>query len=269
MAANPSDGLTVGAGHGRLHLDQLAVGAPSAVRRLPAAPKLAGLFAFVTVVAVTPRWAVGALVADAALVVALVVIARVPALVVLRRLVALAPFLAFALTLPLIGTGEQVDVGPVALSVDGLWAMWNLVAKATIGATAAIVLTATTPVPDIVRGLEDLRFPRVIVAIVAFMVRYLELVADQLGRTRLAMTARAHDPRWLWQIRPIASSVGSLFVRTYERGERVHLAMAARGFEATMPVTGWVTPIRRSDVVVALLPAVAASTFAITIVVGT
>ena len=49
------------------------------------------------------------------------------------------------------------------------------------------------------------------------------------------MTARCHDPRWLWQARPLASSVGVLFVRSYERGERVHQAMLARGFTGTMP----------------------------------
>jgi cobalt/nickel transport system permease protein len=49
------------------------------------------------------------------------------------------------------------------------------------------------------------------------------------------MVARAHDPRWLWQAKPIASAAGALFVRSYERGERVHAAMLARGFNGTIP----------------------------------
>jgi cobalt/nickel transport system permease protein len=123
-----------------------------------------------------------------------------------------------------------------SLSVDGVWATWNIVAKATLGATASIVLSATTAVPDLLHGLTRLRVPRVPVAIVAFMVRYLDLLAaDQLRRMRTAMTARCHDPRWLWQARPIASSAGVLFVRSYERGERVHQAMQARGYTGTMP----------------------------------
>ncbi|HRE03653.1 MAG TPA: CbiQ family ECF transporter T component, partial [Ilumatobacteraceae bacterium] len=42
-------------------------------------------------------------------------------------------------------------------------------------------------------------------------------------------------PRWLWQARPIAASLGTLFVRSYEHGERVHLAMLSRGFTGSMP----------------------------------
>jgi cobalt/nickel transport system permease protein len=50
------------------------------------------------------------------------------------------------------------------------------------------------------------------------------------------MIARGYDPRWLSQARPIASSAGALFVRSYERGERVHAAMLARGFTGEMPM---------------------------------
>jgi cobalt/nickel transport system permease protein len=113
--------------------------------------------------------------------------------------------------------------------------MWNILAKASIGATASIVLSATTRVPDVLTGLTRLRVPRVLVAIIAFMMRYLDLLVRQLGRMRTSMTARCHDPRWLWQVKPIASSAGALFVRSYERGERVHQAMLARGYTGTMP----------------------------------
>jgi cobalt/nickel transport system permease protein len=67
------------------------------------------------------------------------------------------------------------------------------------------------------------------------MIRYLELISDELGRMRIAMTSRGYDPRWITQARPIASSAGALFIRTYERGERVHAAMVARGFTGEMP----------------------------------
>ena len=72
-------------------------------------------------------------------------------------------------------------------------------------------------------------------AIVGFMVRYLDLLVEQVHRTRQAMAARCHEPRWLWQSRPLASSMGVTFVRSYERGERVHQAMLARGYAGTMP----------------------------------
>jgi cobalt/nickel transport system permease protein len=113
--------------------------------------------------------------------------------------------------------------------------MWNILAKAVLGACVSIVLTATTEIPEIIRGMGILRVPALFTSIAMFMVRYLELIAAELKRTRLAMTSRGYDPRWLTQAAPIASAAGALFVRSYERGERVHAAMLSRGFTGTMP----------------------------------
>ena len=51
----------------------------------------------------------------------------------------------------------------------------------------------------------------------------------------VARQSRGYDPRWLWQARAVASSAGTLFVRSFERGERVHLAMVSRGYAGAMP----------------------------------
>jgi cobalt/nickel transport system permease protein len=108
--------------------------------------------------------------------------------------------------------------------------------KALLGASVSILLTATTEIPDIIRGLSVLRVPPLFISITTFMIRYLELIVDELGRVRVAMASRGYDPRWISQARPIASSAGALFVRSYERGERVHAAMLARGYTGEMPV---------------------------------
>ncbi len=244
-------------GTGRV--DGLAVPGDSPVHRLDAAAKLAGLVGFVVIVAVTPRRAVGLFVVDAALVVAAVVVAGIPARVMLTRLVAVVPFVAFAFALPFIGSGPQVDVAGVSMAAEGLWAAWGIVAKALLGAAASILVVATTSLPELLRGLGRLRMPAVMVAIVAVMVRYVDLVADQLARMRRAMTARGHDPRWFWQARPIASSVGTLFVRSYERGERVHLAMVARGFDGHLPPVDPPAPASRVAPVWAAVPALVAA----------
>ena len=62
-----------------------------------------------------------------------------------------------------------------------------------------------------------------------------DVILGELGRMRRAMLARGHDPRWFWQIGPLATGAGALFIRSYERGERVHQAMLSRGFDGTMP----------------------------------
>ena len=68
------------------------------------------------------------------------------------------------------------------------------------------------------------------VGIASFMVRYGEVLAGDLRRMRIARLSRGDDPRWLWQVRGIARTAGALFVRSYERGERVYVAMLARGY---------------------------------------
>ncbi len=235
----------------------LHVHGTSPVHRLAPQAKLLGLVGFVIVVAATPRHLVLAFVLDACIVVAVMALARLKPRTVLTRLGAITPFVAFALLLPFIGQGPRSEVFGVSLSSEGLWAMWNVMAKASLGASAGIILTATTPIPDIITGMSRLRVPATFVAIVAFMFRYLDLALDGYTRMRRSMLARGHDPRWLWQARPIASSTGTLFVRTYERGERVHDAMLARGFTGTMPELAPADP-RPYQWVPGLLPAVLA-----------
>jgi cobalt/nickel transport system permease protein len=100
-----------------------------------------------------------------------------------------------------------------------------------------LTLAATTEPQAMVRGLERLRLPNTMVQIMSFMVRYLEVVGDDLRRQQIALASRgfsARDPRQ-WPV--LARSIGSLFIRSYERGERVHLAMLSRGYTGRIPPT--------------------------------
>ena len=216
----------MGAGHAHA----LYVHEHSPVHRLAPESKLVAAFVFVFAAAVTPREAIWAFLIYAAALGALIILAKLPVRFVLARLLVVVPFIAFAFLVPFIASGEQVEVLGVSVSRAGLWGTWNIVTKATIGATVSIVLAATTEIPEMLRGMAVLKVPAPLTAIAMFMVRYLELVAGELGRMRVAMTARGYDPRWLWQARPIAASAGALFIRSYERGERVHAAMLARGY---------------------------------------
>lgn len=224
----------MGAGHAHA----LYVHEHSPVHGLAPEAKLVAALGLVVCVAITPREAVWAFVAYAVSIGILAAVSRVPPGFLAVRLSAVVPFVLFALFIPFIGSGERIDVWSLSLSVDGLWGMWNILAKAVLGASVSIVLTATTEIPDIIRGMGRLKVPALFTSIAMFMVRYLELIAEELRRTRVAMISRGYDPRWLWQARPIASSAGALFVRSYERGERVHEAMLSRGFSGTMPNLG-------------------------------
>lgn len=192
---------------------------------------LVGVLAVVT----TPTRAVWAFGMHTAVLVAAAVLARLPLRTLARRMTIEVPFLAFAALMPFAGRDPHVHVAGVALSRAGLWSAWGIAARGTLGVGASVVLAATTTVPDLLDGLRRLRVPALLVATVGFMVRYAEVLTGELHRMRIARLSRGADPRWLWQGRAVAASAGALFVRSYERGERVQLAMAARGFDGSFP----------------------------------
>jgi cobalt/nickel transport system permease protein len=237
----------------------------TAVHRLAPQCKVAALLAFVVAVALVPYRHAWPYAIDAGLLAAVVVASRTPPSLLARRLVVEIPFVAFVLVLPFIAQGPQVDVLGVGVARDGLWAAGGIAAKATLAVLATGVLAATTPVPEIVAGLERMRAPRQLTAIGGFALRYLQLVLDELGRLRNARIARGDDPRWLWQARTAARCAGALAVRCLQRGERVHAAMLARGYEGRMPATGLEAPARPLAWAAALaLPAIAvAATIAV------
>ena len=200
------------------------------LHRAPARTKLLALIAFALVVVATPREWFFAFAVYGALVITVLAMGRVPILIVLKRMVIEVPFLVFALLMPLIAEGPRIDVWGMSLSIAGLWGAWGLLVKATLAVLASIALISTTEPRRIVLALEQLRLPRQLTSIMGFMLRYLDLIVDEGSRMRTARAARgfvASGPRG-WQI--IATGVGGLFVRAHGRGERVHLAMLARGY---------------------------------------
>jgi cobalt/nickel transport system permease protein len=198
--------------------------------------KLAATLLFVAAVVATPREAIWAFGGHAILLAVVAAAGRLPPGFIARRLLIEIPFLLFALALPFVGRGERVDVFWFSLSREGLWGAWNILAKATLGAGASIVLAGTTQVPDLLRGFERLRMPQVLVSIMGFMIRYLDVVIGELQRMRIALRSRGYEPRMIGEARALAAAAGTLFIRSYERGERVYLAMLSRGFTGRMPV---------------------------------
>lgn len=223
-------------GHAGGHaVDGLHVPGDSVLHRLPAQTKVVAAVLLVCVVVATPARAWPALVAYPLLVLALARSAGLPGRTVLRRMVVEVPFVVFALLLPLVATGPRVDVLGVPLAVAGLVGGAVLLLKATTGVLVGIVLASTTRARDLLSGLERLRLPATLLAIASFMVRYAGVVTDDLHRMRVARLARGYTGGRLGHLRIEAAGVGTLFVRSYERGERVHRAMLSRGYTGRLP----------------------------------
>ena len=200
----------------------------SPVHGLPPHTKLAAVFAFVVVVVSTPREAMWAFGLYAVLLGAVAYVARVPAAFLLRRLLIEVPFVAFAVLMPFVAEGERVDVLGLSLSVNGLWGAWNVLAKGTLGVAASVLLAATTELRELLLGLQRLKLPPLLVQIASFMIRYGDVITDEMRRMRIARESRGFEARGVKHWGVLAKSAGALFIRSYERGERVHLAMVSR-----------------------------------------
>ncbi|MFD9539765.1 cobalt ECF transporter T component CbiQ [Streptomyces sp. NPDC060022] len=229
----------------------------SPVHGLPPHCKLAAVLCFVVVVVSTPREAVWAFALYAVLLGVVAGLARISAGFLLKRLAIEVPFVAFALLMPFVVPGEQTELLGVSVSVPGLWGAWNVLAKGTLGVAASVILASTTELRSLLLGLQRLRLPPMLVQIASFMIRYGDVITDELRRMSIARRSRGFEASGLRHWGVLAKTAGALFIRSYERGERVHLAMVSRGYTGTMPVIDEVTASRTQWAYASALPLIA------------
>jgi cobalt/nickel transport system permease protein len=215
---------------GPLHLDR-----DSPVHRLAPEVKIVAVLLFTIVVVITPRTEFSAFAGYLLLLAVVAVLARVRFVWLLKRATIELPFVLLAIALPFAGHGSRIMWLGMSLSVDGLYGAWNIFAKGTLGVLASLMLAASTTMRDLIVGLDRLHCPQVFTQIATFMLRYLDVLADDARRMHVARLSRGYDPRFLWQVKAFATGVGALFLRAYERGERVYLAMVSRGYAGRLP----------------------------------
>jgi cobalt/nickel transport system permease protein len=196
------------------------------LHRLDPRVKLLLLAAYTVAVVTTSILSWPAFAVYAALLAGAALAARLPPRYLLTRMAVVLPFILMAaIFLPFHSTLPQGWTG---------WTLFlNFAVKSALGAGAAVVVTASTPFPRLLAGLEMLRVPRVVVMIFSFTYRYLFVLVEEAQRMKRALDSRAYRGRWLGDVSAIGRMIGTLFLRSYERGERVYLAMLSRCFEGT------------------------------------
>ena len=113
----------------------------------------------------------------------------------------------------------------------------SIVIRSWLSVQMAIMLVATTRFPDIVHALEHLRVPSILTTIIAFLYRYLFVLADEVFRLLRARESRSASVAGsrsggsvVWRARVAGNMAGQLFIRSYERSDRVYNAMLSRGY---------------------------------------
>jgi cobalt/nickel transport system permease protein len=232
-----------------LELTGIAGDEASPAHRLDPRAKIVGLTGVTLVAVSTPleRWPVYA--ACGVVLATYAAVARVTPGELWRRVRIVLPLvLVVGLLVPFARRGGATyDLGLLTVHEAGLAIFATVAAKATLGTLSAALLIATTPFPAVLRGLEAMRVPRLLIQIAAFMYRYLFVIVAEIGRMRSALLSRGYRPRHALHAGPMGRVATAMFLRTYDRGERVYLAMLARGYSGSMPQLVPLT-LRRADI---------------------
>lgn len=193
------------------------------------------VLAFISVSVSTPitRWP--AFIAFFLLLLVAARVSKIPLPLLFKRALIEIPFIFFAILMPFFGTGEKFEIAGIELYREGLLAGTSIVVKGTLGVLAAVILSTTTTAREILRGLERLKLPAVMVQIASFMLRYVNVISDEMERMKVARESRGFVATGIKHWKVLATSAAALFIRSYERGERVHLAMLSRGFDGNLP----------------------------------
>jgi cobalt/nickel transport system permease protein len=197
------------------------------LHRLDARLKLIAAMAFVLVAVTTPVGAWTALGAQGLLLAFIIGLAGIPPRELAWRwlgFLVLVGFLAVVVA-PAHPARARYGLGVVASTI---------LIKNSLALLTMLVLAGVTPFHKLLAGLRKLGVPRLLVATLQFMDRYRYVLLDELDRMATARRARTftrgRDLPWSL----LTGLIGMLFLRTFERAERVHGAMVARGWQGTL-----------------------------------
>jgi cobalt/nickel transport system permease protein len=163
--------------------------------------------------------------------------ARLPLAPTLRRAAAMDAFIiVMLLMLPFTVAGTPLlTIGPLTASHEGLWQAIAIALKANAIVLLLLALVGTMHPAVLGHALRRLGVPAVLIHLLFFTVRYVEVLSREYHRTRVAMKARAFRPRSdLHTWRSLGYLIGMLLVRSLERAERILAAMKCRGFDGRL-----------------------------------
>lgn len=233
---------------------------PSPVHALDPRVKFVITVAFILTCALTPTGAWPVFMLLFSLLLAAEILSELGILYVLKRSLLALPFVLAALPLIFTVPGDPLAVLPVGpwtltISAQGVERLLGITVKSWFSIQAAIIMSSTMPFPDLLLAMRAVRIPRLLVATVGLMWRYLFVLADEalrLMRARASRSGQSDEPGLraggsvAWRAKVAGGMAGNLFLRGFERSDRIYTAMLARGYDGeirAMPLP----PINRTN----------------------
>jgi len=230
----------------------------SPVHQLDGRVKFVLAIAFILTCSLTPisAWAVYILLF--ALILSIEILSTLGVGYVLKRASLALPFVLAALPVVFTTKGAELFSLPIGTwtliaSVEGLERFISIALKSWLSVQAAIVMAAATPFPELLQAMRAVGIPRLLVAMFGLTWRYLFVLVDEALRLIRARAARsgvssstspstslrekkAEGGGIIWRAQVAGGMAGSLFLRGFERSDRIYTAMLSRGYDGEVRV---------------------------------
>jgi cobalt/nickel transport system permease protein len=210
-------------------LDLLASG-DTGLHRLDPRAKVVVTALFVLLVISHDKYEIAALFPFFIFPAALIAEGNLPLSYIARKILLLCPFvIVVGIFNPIIDRAILVQAGSVAFS-GGWLSFFSIIIKSILTVGSAFMLLALTGFPGVCRALEKLGMPRPFAVQLLFLYRYIFVLTEEGGRAARARQLRSCGRKGLG-LASFGTLIGHLLLRTWQRAERVHIAMLSRGFD--------------------------------------
>lgn len=214
-------------------LDRLAAG-DTLLHRLDPRAKVLATVIFIFCVVSFGRYQLSALIPFILFPACLITAGRLPARFLAAKVALVAPFaIAVGIFNPFFDRAPLLQLGPLCISA-GWVSFASIVLRTALTVAAALTLTALTGFAPVCRALVRLGMPKTFAMQLLFLYRYLFVLAEEGGRAARARELRSFGRKGSG-LASYGSLLGHLLLRTWQRAERTHMAMLARGFDGTIP----------------------------------
>jgi len=207
--------------------------------------KLVLTLAFILTTALTPIGAWPIYILLFSIILSIEILSELGVVYVLKRAMLAIPFVLAALPVIFTTSGQELvrfSFGEWSfnITVTGLGRFISIALKSWISIQAAIVLASSTTFPELLVAMQAIKAPRLLVAIFGLMWRYLFVLGDEalrLMRARLARSGHSDlsglkpGGNIYWRAKVTGGMAGSLFLRAFERSDRIYMAMISRGYD--------------------------------------
>jgi len=206
------------------------------IHRLDPRTKVIATLAFVATVVSFPKYEIVRLVPFFLLPTVILILGDIPVRFLLGKILIASVFaLLIGFFNPLLDTRPAYEL--LGVPISGGWiSFFSIILRTLLTVSGVLLLISTTSFPGVSHALKRLGVPGAFISQLLFLYRYLFVLTEETMRMVRARDLRSFGRRGR-EARVFSALVGTLFVRTVERAERIHQAMLSRGFYGVIQST--------------------------------